>query len=382
MFPTLLLCQPPPPIGKKLTEDRVCVTGKGAGCGSEEQARPFTSDPAVEGFEQREESHLSSPVYHNYGSIGGGYDGAKEAWHGLERLCYVERGLRPPKKLLKKHPVELLAVERGHWGRPGLGQDITREWRELILECLKERRPDTIVEMWPGSSTLWENGPLSKGSVKRWALLGYTSRGKLVSALEVGGAIDQTRLILIRTVRLDVATKDWPGTEERGHDRPMSNLLTPPGLVGRRRWRKTPIPKGTRVWDPQEHPMPWKDHVGVLPWVVGPYGVRRLTWEEIGKGLGLPKEDLTPSAQAGRVLSTTSVFHWEYVGQMLAPGENVSGLRKKVTAVGLEDRARFASALPDYPVDEPSTVKEGFDWKPPPPPEGRGGVVQSPCALS
>jgi hypothetical protein len=92
----------------------------------------------------------------------------------------------------------------------------------------------------------------------------------------------------------------------------MSNLLTPPGLVGSHRY------VNGRKGDPIAiaHPMPS---------VLGAYiqtecGTRRLMPEETSRGLGVPKEwKIDPRKLTKDVLErTTSLFHWEYLSAMLS----------------------------------------------------------------
>jgi hypothetical protein len=94
--------------------------------------------------------------------------------------------------------------------------------------------------------------------------------------------------------------------------RPMSNLLTPPGLVSRHAYL-------TRHHDnvPQAriHPMPAQ----AKALIETEKGVRRLFPEETANGLGIPKEwKVKPAWLSNSMLRrTTSLFHWEYLSETL-----------------------------------------------------------------
>ena len=333
--------------------------------GAPNQARPSGVDPAVEGYETRKHRSQTPPEYLTYGSIGEGLECSRAAWPRLACEWRSPAGRRPPVSLLRKKPVDLLAVERGAYGRPTLGEDITLLWRELVGQCPPDRRPATVVEMWSGGASMWENGPLSKGTLKKWARLGYGSRGKVLGAQEIGGALDQKRYVVIRSQRVELLQRPWPDVHPPEQVRPMSNLLTPPGLVPKREWRRAPIPAEARTWDPLSEGMPWRDQVRSLPWVKTTYGCRRLSWEEVGRGLGLTKEFLPEGVGRSQVMNTSSVFHWEYVGQMLTPGLERFDSPRKLCDTGEERLDRFQTALGLYLSDHPEGTQLPCDWKPP-----------------
>ena len=134
--------------------------------------------------------------------------------------------------LLNKNPVDLLVVDQGTNTQPP-NQYSRNPWEEVVEASTPPNKPKVVVEAWPATAQLWSKGPMNKACVTRWQKQGYTSHCKLVRATEVGGAIRQIRLIIARVAK----NRNWNwDCIDRDPDliRPMSNLLTPPGLVSRR----------------------------------------------------------------------------------------------------------------------------------------------------
>ena len=156
--------------------------------------------------------------------------------------------------------------------------------------------------------------------------MGYSTHSRLIRATQVGGAIDQGRLLVVRC-RKDVPAWEWAKTEESETSRPMSNLLTPPGLVKPWVW-KTQLPRdGLKISNPYQEPMPWKESGGELPWIQMERGYRKLSAEEMGKGLGVGKgvvlsspKEVPPSSTARLVCST---------GNILAKAYDLSSLNRR-----------------------------------------------------
>jgi hypothetical protein len=99
-------------------------------------------------------------------------------------------------------------------------------------------------------------------------------RCRVINAVEVGGAINQERLLVARVHAFWNHLWTW-GDLEAGEEvtRPMSNLLTPPGLVPRHLYDH----RSQRVVpDAQVDPMPC--YIGA--WIQTEKGVRRLMPEE------------------------------------------------------------------------------------------------------
>jgi hypothetical protein len=187
----------------------------------------------------------------------------------------------------------------------------------------------------------------------------YVSRYKRVSATDVGGAITQSRLLVARVKHEWSHLWMW-STEETETDtpRPMSNLLTPPGLI-----RAHQFVHG-RHGDPiaQFDPMP--SHLGAC--INTERGTRRLMPEESGRGLGTPKEwKMDPKRITQGLLDrTTSLFHWECLSSTLSRAARVAAKSdgttpKPLTWNEMRDKTR------------PARSEQEFSWKPPDLSEGR-----------
>jgi hypothetical protein len=174
----------------------------------------------------------------------------KEAWpslehkfsvrrNGIELVCDVGASQpavyfghhRYPSTLLKKHPVDLLAVESGYLKTPPTKYSRTA-WSTLVEGTPQECQPRVVIETWPASAQMWRQGPICKSHTTVWKEMRYTTRCCVVNATEVGGAINQERLIVARVHRFWDHLWRW-GQFESGQEvtRPMSNLLTLAGLV-------------------------------------------------------------------------------------------------------------------------------------------------------
>jgi hypothetical protein len=136
--------------------------------------------------------------------------------------------------------------------------------------------------------------------------------------------------------------------------RPMSNLLTPSGLMRGH---------GTVYLDHAYHaapnsatePMPGK--VGGL--IRTDRGIRRLNLDETGQGLGLPK-DCNPDLTEKALYRTTSVYHLEYLSDSFLSKGNPDTQLDPTSQPSLQEDA--SSAPTEYPP---------FEWKPPDLREGR-----------
>ena len=168
-----------------------------------------------------------------------------------------------PKQLLKEHhrlpndlltgfPVDLLTIEQGFVTLSPLDYE-RKPWEKLITRTESTNQSQVVIESWPPNAQLWTKGPACKSVVTRWHDMGYVSRYKRISATNVGGAFNQARLLVAR-VKLDWSHLwVWPMEETKiDTPRPMSNLLTPPGLVGAHKY------VAGRTGDPIAllHPMP------------------------------------------------------------------------------------------------------------------------------
>ena len=194
-----------------------------------------------------------------YGTLDGGLETMSEAWPKLRQVfssggpksTATQRlsGGRVPLHILNKNPVDMLVVERGHFYQPPKTQlpDPRSKW-ECILEVTKPKnRPKVVIESWTEKAIGWLNGPMSKGTRTRWSKMGYSSRFQRVDATQVGGAVSQGRLLVVRLIPQLQARWMWQPREIDVQKRPMSNLLIPPGLLPRT--RSVPPPIGTLITD-------------------------------------------------------------------------------------------------------------------------------------
>ncbi len=268
----------------------------------------------------------------SFGTLDGGIETMRMAWATLEHkfavrrrnetIGHLEEGTsdakvvpgprRYPEHLLKNHPVGLLVVERGHIQRPEAVPK-AEEWEKLVEGTALEHRPKIIIESWKATALMWSQGPTSKGVITRWRTLGYATRCRRIGATQVGGAITQNRLLVLRIEEAQEQRWKWPAIKLHSEvARPMSNLLTPPGLVDWKAHIRTPG-LAEKALDVLIHPMPAVP--GAL--IKTEKGVRRVTPQEVGCGMGLPKGDDSPITPA-LLERTTSVFHWEYMSEGLS----------------------------------------------------------------
>lgn len=260
---------------------------------------------------------------------------------------------RYPLKLLSQNPVDLLVVERGHIQRSPRSPQV-EEWEKLVAATPLAKRPTLIVETWRPNALVWSSGPTSKSSLTRWRQLGYASRCKRVCATQVGGAITQVKLLVLRIAEPKSAGWTWPAEEAASTEvRPMSNLLTPPGLVGWNKYIRNRPDLEEQALDVLTSPMP--NQIGSL--IQTDRGMRRLLPEEVARGLGFPKEmGLAPSATT--LERSTSVFHWEYLSQ------GFSGLDLPSLPSPLEERPVGPDPL-QHDRDVPTGPSTTFSWAPP-----------------
>ena len=211
--------------------------------------------------------------------------------------------------LLNQQPVDLLVVDRGSQYQPPAHHGRT-PWEVLVAATQPDRKSRLVIETWPASAQMWIKGPMSKARTTIWRELGYDTRCKVIRATDVGGAIRQDRLLVARVHLQWTHLWKWDATEGASEVvRPMSNLLTPPGLVPTNLYDRTSTRNPP---DARTDPMP--EQAGA--WIRTEKGVRRVSLDETSRGLGLPKEmvvHLTPSL----LRNTTSLFHFEYLSPSL-----------------------------------------------------------------
>lgn len=157
-------------------------------------ASEVLGDPAVVDMTMENPPPTSVVPLRTFGTLSCGYETMSAAWPGLEhvfsydgdahsRAAFSSSDTRPPRKLLRERPVDLLVVDLGA-RQPGRAR-FRESWLDLVQEATE--RPLVIMESWPPEAASWENHPMSKGMAQPWADLGYSSRFRLVSSLWVGG---------------------------------------------------------------------------------------------------------------------------------------------------------------------------------------------------
>lgn len=192
------------------------------------------------------------------GSIGGGLELFRDSWKRIHHVfaCrtlgqehnygpqpqIVTQGPRFPLGLLSTHPVDILVVDHGTHQKPITDLSPSR-WLSSIEKAPPLTRPSLVIEVWPPASSTWERGPTGKIQRTLWTQYGYFTRIKRIQSTRVGGAINQSRLLVIRTRHTQFV---WPSEEpDTGCSRPMSNLLTPPGLL-----KRSQTERGTTIVQP------------------------------------------------------------------------------------------------------------------------------------
>ena len=308
--------------------------------------------------------------FQSYGTYGGAFPLMIPAWKGLQYIFAVQSelthlpstvpkadhmytGLRCKHKLLNRHPVDILAVDAGD--QPIIKVPNKPEHWEMLVKSVKEEcRPKIIVEAWPSRSAAWEFGPVGKANRIRWSALGYSTRMERVDPQDINGSIIQPRLMLVRIK--GNSEWNWMPISPLKQKRPMSNLLTPPGLIKRRPNLYKEDVKG-HVSNSQQDPMP------AVPgrWIKTDRGIRRLMNEEICRGLGAPKEwNLTPEVMtAANISKSTSVYHWEYIGQSLSLNFPTTPVDKHSISNGSNPLARHEAGHQD------AALTSTITWRPP-----------------
>jgi hypothetical protein len=273
----------------------------------------------------------SAPVIKTFGTIDCGLELMRSSWKTLLHSFSVQdpsldpsahlsappattrvKGPCFPFRLLSTTPVDLLVVEQSFVETPPTSLDPTR-WERMIQKTTVLSRPKVVLEVWTGNAHLWVHGPACKVVRSRWEEQGYDSRYRRVNATHVGGAIGQVCFICVHILKTSSSSWVWDDMEitvDQPH--PMSNLLTPPGLI-----RSSLFSLSL----PHIKPFPSTDPMPSVygSWIETPRGTRRLQGDELARGLGIPKDwALAPEHCTARLLGeTTSVFHWEYLSRSL-----------------------------------------------------------------
>jgi hypothetical protein len=318
----------------------------------------------------------------SYGVITGGAELMRWAWptldqrfsvrHQRETVPAVSASDGSPKiiignhrykaNLLQQYPVDLVVVERGAHTKPPT--QLQREpWESLVEGTSLAHRPKVILEVWVANAQLWSKGPMCGASVSRWSRIGYGSQCRLVRATAIGGSICQSRLVIARVQSARGYEWTWDSLD-RDPDliRPMSNLLTPPGLVNRRLFVPGKSPSSD-IPNCQTDPMP--NRVGSL--IQTEHGIRRLSIDEVARGLGVPKGSESGISQL-TLERTTSVFLWEYLSGSLQnlrkdpnPCPSVSATRANTLKVTEVVDTRKGADVPLFSWTPPD-LRVGSDW--------------------
>lgn len=310
-----------------------------------------------------------------YGTIDCGLELMRDAWQRLAHVFSIEQehlieldsmtkayhGPRFKLNILRKHPVNLLVVERGHLHRPDT-MPKTERWEMLVANAEPSSRPIIILESWDGAASTWDTGPAGQSSRVRWEKLGYNTRMKLINATTIGGAIRQQRLMLTRIAKTSAARDMlWDDNKSTvsSHTlaRPMSNLLTPEGLIGKQRYSTDINQNGI---DSETEPMP-----PYQAWIRTRRGVRRLRLDELARGLGMEKsqvEKVTRKLSPAILQRTTSTFHWEYLSIGLATTGAIKCPRK--TPV-VNENQKDAISMSTVPTILPCEGRPPYHWAPP-----------------
>jgi len=230
-------------------------------------------------------------------------------------------------------------------------------------------RPKLIIELWDGQLTSWQGGPMEKATRVRWRDLGYDTRSRFLCATHLWGAVRQTRLVVVRTQGTRLEPWDWPALEATSA-RPCANLLTPPGLIPAREYRPSlPTPQLSPI-NPIREPMPYSRWQGSPGWIHDEQrGYRRIFLSELAKGLGVPTTHTDGPLTSPFICQTTSVFHWEYLGQSCLPPTDLS---KPIPIAFASARRSSSIQLPQLfaafqatSESRPDSSLPVFEWVPP-----------------
>lgn len=268
----------------------------------------------VQNYEARSApSQLSD--YSTFGSAGLGIDTAFAAWSTLTQSFYSESlpfsrtcPGHPPAPFvghmerlgdgfLNLHPVELLLLG-------DLSPSRHKHWLTRIAKA--SQRPRLVLEFWPEDHILSEVGPVSKNCVSDWEEHGYGSTCSLLNALQVGGVVDRTWLVVARHIAKNLSWPEWHGTVIR----PMQNCLKPVGIP-KAAYRPDSNPDVARGSGRTDLP---RSEYDAMPFIPGslistPRGTRRILNDEIARGLGVPKKWLGEVYPTGQLIRRTVALH-------------------------------------------------------------------------
>ena len=311
-----------------------------------------------------------SELFKTYGLWDGGTETQRWAWTNISHVWSVRNSPmdlsketadtrlivkygphRVHSKLMRAHPVDILAVDRsGHTTAPA--KPVGTPWELTSAEVAPVFRPKIVFEAWYQRSHLWKFGPVGKLSVTRWENLGFSTHCRRLKSTQIGGASAQTRLIVVRISSRCQSHWDWPLADApEGPWRSMSNLLSPPGFIKAHQYLKEDPSLGV-LPNSLEDPMPCS--VGTV--ILTPSGRRRILPEEIARSIGVPKG--AEKHFSNSILARSSGIHfWEYLSYGLV---SCSAGTLGTTGVSADPST---NSLPT-PRDNPTSFVP-FGWLPP-----------------
>ena len=254
-----------------------------------------------------------------------------------------------PIDVLWKHPVDLLVVECCSRTKPPRKGDDSEHWEKAVTKTRINCRPKVVLESWNIRCNTWNNSPTSKGSTTRCNKLGYNTRVKFVSCAEVGGSVEQYCIMIARVQTAHASKWSWPSTSENVPRRPMSNLLTPSGLIHERSYIDAPC---GIIFDASADPMP--PHPGSM--IRTDRGVRQLQTDKFGRGLGFLNSD-SKLISSKLAKQTTSVYHWEYLSPIFTEAVTETLTPSSSETIPVIDLITSSS------IDTPPSFD--FAWRPP-----------------
>ena len=256
-----------------------------------------------------------------------------------------------PARTLTHHPVDLLVVERSSVAKcPSV--TYVNPWETAVKNTKSALRPIVILESWNSECSTWQYGPTTQAVITRWKELGYATRIKFVQCASVGGALCQSRILVARVLQPQVHRWFWPNIPANPPLRPMSNLLTPPGLV-RCRYIRRPL-NDPCIASAHSDPMPSRP--GAL--IETDKGIRPLQTDEFCRGLGFLKSNIE-RIDGGLARRVTSVYHWEYLSSVL------SGTPPDIVPHPAAPSFPLIDLIaPFAPSTEPTPPSFAFEWKP------------------
>jgi hypothetical protein len=211
-----------------------------------------------------------------------------------------------------------------------------------------------IIELWPIGVVLQNHGPVTKATREVWLQsAGYLTRCRRVHAGETGGAVDQSKLVVVRALPDIEQGLVWPQLLPKVVW-PMANCLRPTGIPQRAFFSGPAL-----EWEPSAQLDPMTSTPGRI--IQTDRGRRRLLKDELARGFGLPKQRIEHIRLTNRLLGETTSLHiLEYLTLLLlnaplALKQNEWVSRELEVALGSATAAPLKK-MPVYPA---------FHWVPP-----------------